>query len=421
MKPRSKASVGILSLGCPRNLADSEVILGRLSSKGYLIAENISEAQIGIVNTCAFIEEAKRESIDAILDLAQLKKEGRLKKLIVCGCLPQRYKDKLKEELPEIDAFWGRPSLNHGSARFPLTPRHYGYLKICEGCLNQCSFCAIPQIKGRLASLKMDALVIRVKEFNRQEGFRELNIIGQDTTGYGMDLPGRPQLSLLLKRVLKNAPAIGWIRLLYLYPSRVTDDLLKLIRDSSQLCKYIDLPIQHINQRILRLMNRHTTSRQIIRLIEKIRKFIPEAFLRTSVIAGFPSETEKEFKELLDFLGEVKFERLGAFVYSREEKTAAYNFPGQLSQEAKRERLKRIMSLQQGIAEEVNKRFLGRTIDVLIDQEQEGAYLGRTQYDAPEVDGSVFVQSKKNLEPGSFVKVKVSDTLEYDLIGEAVS
>ena len=372
------------------------------------------------MNTCAFIEEARRESIDAILDLVELKKEGRLKKIIVCGCLPQRYKSRLKKELPEVDAFLGKLSLNHQSWRFPITPRHYAYLKICEGCVNQCSFCVIPKIKGGLCSLDMDAVISQVKKFNSQEGFSEINIIGQDTSGYGMDLYARPELSMLLKEVLKNSPAINWVRLLYLYPGRVTDDLLKLIRDSSRVCRYIDLPIQHINDRILKLMNRNTTRKEIAALVEKIRKFIPGVFLRSSVITGFPSETEKEFKELLDFLREVKFERLGAFSYSREEGTAAYDFKGHLPQELKIERLNRIMSMQQKISQEVNNRFLGRVIDVLIDEQEGDAYLGRSEYDAPEVDGSVFVRSKKRLKPGDFVKVKITDTLEYDLAGEAV-
>lgn len=420
MKDKAKTSVGILSLGCPRNLVDSETILGRLAAKGYSIAENISAAQIGIVNTCAFIEEAKRESIDAILDLIELKKEGRLKKLIVYGCLPQRYKDELKKELPEIDAFLGKLSLNHQARRFPITPRHYAYLKICEGCVNNCSFCVIPKIKGRLSSLDIDSVISRVKKFNSQEGFSEINIIGQDTSSYGVDLYARPKLSGLLKQILKNGPAIGWVRLLYLYPSRVTDDLLKLIRDSSRVCKYIDLPIQHINDRVLKLMNRKTTKREIAALVEKIRKIIPGVFLRSAVMTGFPSETEREFKELLDFLQEVKFERLGAFLYSREEGTAAYNFRGQLPQKAKTERLNTIMSIQQKISEQVNERFLGEAINVLIDQKEGDSYLGRSQYDAPEVDGSVFIRSEKRLKPGDFVKVKITDTLEYDLVGEAV-
>ncbi len=414
-----KMSVGILSLGCPRNLVDSEGIVGRLASKGYTIIDNISEADIGIINTCAFIDEARRESIDAILDLIELKKEGRLKKLIVYGCLPQRYKARLKKELPEIDAFLGRVSLNHEVNRFHITPDHYAYLKVCEGCVNGCSYCVIPKIKGRLASLDRESIVSKVKKFNA-EMVSELNIIGQDITGYGIDLYGKPKLAPLLKEVLKNCPDIGWVRLLYLYPSRVSEDLLKIIRDSDKICKYIDLPIQHINGRLLKLMNRHTAKKQIPALIDRIRKAIPGVFLRTSVIVGFPSETDKEFKGLLSFLEEVKFERLGAFKYSREAGTPAYDFKGQLPQKVKTARLNAVMSLQQKVSAEVNRKFLGRTIEVLIDCKEKDFYLGRTQFDAPEVDGSVFVRAKNRLRPGDFVKVKVTDTLKYDLTGEAV-
>lgn len=427
-----KMNVGILSLGCPRNLVDSENIIGRLVSKGYNIAENISQADIGIVNTCAFIDEAKRESIDAILDLVELKKEGRLKKIIVYGCLPQRYKFRLKKELPEIDAFLGKVSLNHEIGRFPITPRHYVYLKICEGCVNNCSYCVIPKLKGKLASLDRGSIINKVKKFNA-ELVSELNIIGQDITGYGIDLYAKPKLAPLLKEILKNCPDIGWVRLLYLYPNRVSADLLKIVRDSDKVCKYIDLPIQHINGRLLKLMNRNTTKKEIIALIDKIRKTIPGVFLRSSVIVGFPSETDKEFKELLSFLGEIKFERLGAFTYSREAGTPAYGFRGQLPRRTKAARLNAVMSLQQKISAEVNKKFLGRTIKVLIDQKDPapqapsiktgmkawcGVYLGRTQFDAPEVDGSVFIRAENKLSQGDFVNVKITDTLEYDLTGE---
>ncbi|HLD82557.1 MAG TPA: radical SAM protein, partial [Candidatus Omnitrophota bacterium] len=242
---RDKLKVGILSLGCPRNLVDSEGILGRLNLKGYPIVE-ITKADIALVNTCSFIEEAKQESIDAILDLVELKAGGRLKKIIVYGCLSQRYKDDLRKELPEIDAFVGCSSLNHSKARFSLTPRHYAYLKICESCVNNCSFCVIPKIKGRFNSLEMDSILGKVDKFNRQ-GLAEINIIGQDITGYGLDLYGSPNLAKLLRGIIKKAQNIGWIRLLYFYPNRVTDELLEIIKSCNKVCKYIDLPIQHIN------------------------------------------------------------------------------------------------------------------------------------------------------------------------------
>lgn len=414
-----KAKVGILSLGCPRNLVDSENILGRLNSRGYPIVDNMEDADIALINTCAFIDEAKRESIDAILGLVELKKEGRLKKVIVYGCLSQRYKEQLKKEIPEVDAFIGKVSLNHEIKRFPLTSKHYAYLKICEGCINSCSFCAIPKIKGKFTSLDMDSVLRKVEGFSRDK-ISELNIIGQDITGYGIDLYGDTKLTCILGKIVKKAKNIGWIRLLYLYPSRVTDELLRFIKDEPKICRYIDLPIQHINGRILKLMNRNTSKSDILKTIERARKIIPDVALRTSVITGFPSESEKEFKELLDFIKEARFERLGAFTYSREEDTAAFNMKNQLSDKVKNERLNKIMSLQQGVSSRVNKKFLGKTIKVLIDEADTKNYIGRSQYDAPEVDGQVYVNSKNSLKPGDLVNVKITDTLEYDLAGEVL-
>ncbi|MFA5351312.1 MAG: MiaB/RimO family radical SAM methylthiotransferase [Candidatus Omnitrophota bacterium] len=412
-----KSKVGILSLGCPRNLVDSEDLLGRLNLKGYPVVD-INEADIALVNTCAFIDEAKKESVEAILDLVALKKEGKLKKIIVCGCLPARYKDSLRRELPEVDAFIGKLSLSQALKRFPITPGHYAYLKICEGCVNNCSFCIIPKIKGRFVSLGIDAILEEVKRFNSQEGLSELNIIGQDITGYGLDLKGQEDLAGLLLRITRLAKDIPWIRLLYLNPGRLSDRLLKVVRDEPKICKYIDLPIQHINSRILKLMNRKISGQGIKRVIEKVRKTIPGVALRTSVIVGFPGETKKEFRELLDFIKDTRFERLGAFTYSREEGTKAYNFKGQLSAGVKSERLAAVMSSQQEVSRQVNSKFLGKSLTVLVDEEEDGSYLGRTQYDAPEVDGLVYIKSKKKLHPGDFVMAKISDTLEYDLVGE---
>lgn len=413
---KDKSRVGILSLGCPRNLVDSESILGRLSQKGYPIVD-LSQADIGIVNTCSFIEDAKRESIDAILDLVDLKKDGRLKKIIVCGCLSQRYQDELRKEIPEVDAFMGKVSLNHDAGRFAITPRHYAYLKICEGCVHACSYCVIPKIKGKFTSLAIDSILDKVKDFDRQ-GISELNIIGQDITGYGLDLYGQRRLTGLLKKIDKEAKHIGWIRLLYLYPGPEIEELIPLIKDSPGICKYIDLPVQHINERILKLMRRNTSKKGILGLIEKIRKDTPDVGIRTSLIVGFPSETEEEFRELLDFVKDAKFERLGAFIYSREEGTPAYGFKKQLPPSVKIRRLNAVMSAQRSVSEELNKKFLGKTMKVLIDEKQKDYYLARTQYDAPEVDGSVYVNSKKELKPGDFAQVKITGTLEYDLIGE---
>ena len=415
---KQKDKVGILSLGCPRNLVDSENILGRLNLKGYSIVD-INKADVGIINTCAFIEEARRESIDAILDLIELKREGKLKKIVVYGCLSQRYKNDLKKELPEVDAFIGKISLNHEVKNFALTPKHYAYLKICEGCVNNCSFCIIPKIKGKFTSLDINSILKKIEKFNKNK-VSEVNIIGQDITGFGIDLFGAPQLPGLIRKIVKKANNIGWIRLLYLHPKRVTGDLLELIKDCPKICKCIDLPIQHINNHILKLMNRHTTKEEILDLIAKIKKTIPDVCLRTSIIAGFPSETDKEFKELLKFIDDVKFERLGAFIYSREEGTPAYNLEKQIPQKLKTERFNMIMSLQQKISGGNNKKLLGKVLDVLIDEKEKDFYLGRSQYDAPEVDGIVYVKSQKPLKQGDFVKVKITDTMEYDLLGEVV-
>lgn len=412
MKPR----IGILSLGCPRNLVDSEDTLGRLFKKGYKIVD-LDQAQVAIVNTCAFIEEAKQESIEAILELIDLKKKGKLKKVIVQGCLSQRYKSILSKELPEVDAFIGKAKLNHGLNRFAITPKHYAYLKICEGCVNLCSFCVIPMIKGGLSSLPASSIINKVGQFS-EEGISELNIVGQDITGYGMDLKSGVNLTKLLARVIKKARDIGRIRLLYLNPLRLNEDLLRLISEEKKICKYIDLPIQHINNRILKLMNRRISRDEIVNVIDRVRENIPGVALRTSVITGFPGETDKEFSELLGFIKEAKFERLGAFKYSREEGTKAYNLKGQVPEAVKSDRFNQIMSLQREISAEVNSKFIGKVLKVLVDRYENGNYIGRSEFDAPEVDGLVYIKSKRKLKPGDFVNLEITDTLEYDLVGE---
>ena len=414
-----KQRLAILSLGCPRNLVDAEVLAGKFNAQGFLIVDDINEAQVVLVNTCAFIEEAKRESIEAILDLIELKKQGKLEKIIVHGCLAQRYKD-LNKQLPEVDAFVGTLGIDQEQIRFALTPKHYAYLKICEGCLNNCSYCVIPKIKGKLVSLDPKVIIEKVKRFNQQK-ISELNIIGQDITGFGVDLNGKTQLTVLLKKIIKSSADIGWIRLLYLNPERISDELLKLIATEKRICKYIDLPIQHINNRILKLMNRRINQQEILALIVKIRKMIPGVCLRTSVIVGFPSETPEEFSQLLEFIKAVKFDRLGAFIYSQEEGTLAYDLAGQISKKIKQERFAAVMSAQQEIAKELNSRFLGQVIPVLIEAQHDQVYWGRSQADAPEVDGMVYVHSKRKLKNGEFVQVKITDTLEYDLVGELKS
>jgi len=434
---KNKCKIGILSLGCPRNLVDSEAILGRLRLKGHLLVE-MDKAEVAIVNTCCFIDDAKRESIDAILDLVNLKKEGRLKKIIVAGCLAQRYKESLIKELPEIDAFVGRISLDSSAGRLAITPKYYGYLKICESCVNNCSYCVIPGIKGKFTSLDMDSIIAKVKMFNK-DGISELNIIGQDITGFGIDLYGGRKLPKVLQKIVGHAGNIKWIRLLYLYPGPIINKILDVMKDNPQICRYIDLPIQHINNRILKLMNRKNSKDDIVRIIENIRKKLPDAAIRTSLIVGFPSETEHEFDQLLKFIEWAKFERLGAFIYSREEGTPAYDFKNQVPEKVKLERFNRLMLSQKDISEGVNSKFLGRVMDVLIEEKEKDYYLGRSQYDAPEVDGMVYVYPRTNynlaksdnaigagvnsklaLKPGDFIKVKITDTLEYDLVGEGV-
>ncbi|MFA5118898.1 MAG: 30S ribosomal protein S12 methylthiotransferase RimO [Candidatus Omnitrophota bacterium] len=426
MKSRS---VGILSLGCPRNLVDSEQILRQLCLKGYSVVD-MRDASIGIVNTCAFVEDARKESVDAILDLIDLKKQGKLKKIIVYGCLVQRYKDELRKELPEVDAFIGKISLDQGlnlrkaglapRDKFSITPRHYAYLKIAEGCINNCSFCVIPRIKGRYTSVREEALLRQAAQLD-SSGVKELNIIGQDISGYGIDLYGSVRLPELIRSICGKLKHIQWLRLLYLYPSRISKELLAVMKDEPRVCKYIDVPLQHINERILKLMNRNTAQKDILKLIEKIRKVIPSVTLRTSVIVGFPSETDKEFKELLRFIESVKFEKLGAFMYSREEETPAFDFGKQIPREIKIERFNAVMSLQQEISRENNSRFMGQEMAVLIDEKEEGHYLGRSQKDAPEVDGLIYVHphadNKRVLAPGDIVNVRIQDTLEYDLVG----
>jgi ribosomal protein S12 methylthiotransferase len=354
-----------------------------------------------------------------------LKKEKKIKKIVVAGCLSQRYGEELIPELREVDAFIGRLALDNnspnGSVR--LTPRHFAYVKISEGCVNNCSYCVIPKIKGPHKSRSIESIVKEVSELDRK-GVSEINIVGQDTTAYGFDLYRNFKIVELLKEILSVIKKIRWVRLLYTHPNHITDELIDLIAKSDKLCNYIDLPIQHINNRILKLMNRNITKEKVNSLVKKIRRNIPDVALRTSIIVGFPSETEDEFKELLDFIEEVKFERLGAFLYSHEEDTKAFNFDGQISKEQKERRFDILMQKQQEISTVVQEKFQGKTLDILVDEKLEGrrnTYLGRSYADAPEVDGQVFINTKKTLKPGQFVEVKIKDTLEYDLVGGLIN
>lgn len=424
-------NVGIINLGCARNLVDSQTILGNLKRQGHRITAGAAGADMVVVNTCAFIEEAKRESVDVILDLIELKKQGKLKKIVVAGCLAQRYGKELAEEFKEVDAIVGVQKLERESILAPgstlsesegLTPCHFAYVKICESCYNRCHFCVIPSIKGKFVSRSIESVVREVKELDAR-GVREINIIGQDITAYGMDIYREKALARLLKELAAAARNIRWIRLLYAFPAHVTDDLIETIAREEKVCKYIDIPLQHISDHLLRGMNRGITTRQTVDLIRKIRARIPGAHIRTSFIVGLPGETEENFQELMNFIRKMSFERAGAFVYSREEGTPAYAMPGQVPEPAKRERLNLLMTLQREISRDIQKSKIGRRFDVLIDEAQqgeEGIYLGRTPYDAPEVDGVVYVHSAGKLKPGDIVDVEITDSYEYDLAGRIV-
>jgi len=413
-------TVAMLSLGCSKNLVDSEGILADFVKKGYKVIDEAVKADVAIVNTCAFIEDAKRESINTILDLIELKKQGRIKKIIVAGCLPERYKKVLRKEMAEIDIFSGvrKFSKSDPDDRLLITPSHYAYIKISEGCDNRCSYCVISKIRGPYKSRGMQAILKEINDIRERSNgkLKEINLISQDLTYYGMDLYGKLSLASLLRRINKD---IKWVRLLYAHPAHFNDELIDIIKNSAHICKYVDLPVQHISDKLLKSMGRKITKKQILDLITKLRKNIPDIAIRSSLIVGLPGETEKEFKELLGFIKDIKFERLGIFTYSREEDTPAYSFKGQVSDKEKRLRLDEAMKLQQDVARNVNARFFGKTLEVLIEEKQEdGVYLGRTYADAPEVDGQVYVKTTKTIKPGNFVDVMITDTLEYDLVGE---
>lgn len=415
--------VGVINLGCARNLVDSQEILGRLKKTGNRIVD-IEHADVAIVNTCSFVADAKKESIDTILELLELKKQGKLKKVIVAGCLAQRYGKELAAEMKGIDAIVGTPSFlkNEVADQVSLTPKHFAYVKICESCYNRCSFCAIPGIKGKFSSKTIGSVLEEIKRLDKT-GVKEINIIGQDITAYGMDLYREKSLARLLKEIVKVTENIQWIRLLYAFPAHVTDELIEVMATEPKICKYIDMPLQHISDNLLLSMNRSITTEQTKALINKMRKRMPTASLRTTFIVGMPGETEENFQELREYMLETRFEKMGVFVYSREEKTAAYDMPGQVAETVKKKRMNVLMKEQQSISHDVQQSFVGRTLKVLVDEKEEGSeniYIGRSEYDAPDVDGAVYVNSKRVLKPGDFVNVKITDALEYDLVGELV-
>ena len=417
----------VISLGCFRNSYDSEIIIPEFSNRGFHFLpeeflpthkkDKTKAVDLLIVNTCGFIDKAKEESLKVIAEAVDLKKKGRVKKIIVIGCLVKRYQQQLEKSYPLVDSWQTTVNFSQNFIKRDkfLSSPAVGFLKICEGCLNRCSFCAIPLIKGPLRS-KFKGEVIKEARDLEKRGVRELNIIGQDITSWGKDLKSESDLTDLLKGILKATKRIEWIRLVYTHPKHFSDSLIEVIAKSKRICKYIDLPIQHINDRILKLMNRRISKKKTIDLIRKIRKEIPGCVIRSSVIVGFPTESEREFKELRSFLEDVRFDRLGAFIYSQEEDTQAHKLRPQIHQSTKKRRFKAVMEQQKRIASELNKRFLGKELEVLVETKDQDVFIGRSQNDAPEVDGVVFLK-KKGLKIGSFYKTKIIDCLDYDLVG----
>lgn len=434
-----------ISLGCDKNLVDSEMMMGLLHDRGYEFTDNEEEADIIVINTCGFINDAKEESINTILEMAKYK-ENNLKALIVAGCLVERYKNEILQELPEIDAIVGTTAFDkicdvvddvladkkHNELesinkmcrpdvkRIITTGGYYSYLKIAEGCDKHCTYCSIPMIRGAYRSVPMDELV-KEAEYLADNGVKELIIVAQEITVYGKDLYGEKKLPELLHRLCK-IPGIQWIRLLYCYPEEITDELIETIRTEKKICHYIDMPIQHASDKILKAMGRRTNNAELRNIISKFRKEIPDICLRTTLITGFPGETEEDHQILLDFIDEMEFDRLGVFTYSPEEDTKAASLDNQVDEEVKLCRKDDIMELQQEISMDKSERLVGKEIEVIIEGKasDEDVYVGRSYMDAPSVDGYVFINSEEELMSGDFAKVRIVKAMEYDLIGDLI-
>lgn len=432
-----------ISLGCDKNLVDSEVMLGLLASRGYEMIDDEQEADIIVVNTCCFIHDAKQESVDNILEMAEYKKTGKLKALIVTGCLAERYRQEIIDEIPEVDAVLGTTAYDKildavdealegkhflemedlqalpvvDTKRQITTGGHFAYMKIAEGCDKHCTYCIIPKIRGTYRSVPMEQLIKEAEELAAQ-GVKELILVAQETTLYGKDLYGEKSLHKLLKELCKVS-GIQWIRILYCYPEEITDELIQVIKEEPKICHYLDLPIQHANDEILKRMGRRTSKQELIDIVTKLRKEIPDICLRTTLITGFPGETEEQHQELVEFVDEMEFDRLGVFTYSPEEDTPAATMPDQIDEEVKLERQAELMELQQEIAFDTAENMIGREMLVMIEGKiaDEPAYAGRTYRDAPKVDGLIFVETGELLMSGDFAKVTVTGAEEYDLIG----
>ena len=437
-------NIFFVSLGCDKNLVDSEEMLGALTSGGYRITDDESKADVIIVNTCCFIHDAKEESIQTILEMASYKEQGNCKALIVTGCLAQRYKEEITQEIPEVDAVLGTNSQKsileavskalEGKVTHIFTPLegipdlpgkrimttggYYEYLKIAEGCDKHCTYCIIPSIRGSYRSVPMEKLISQAEELAEQ-GVKELILVAQETTLYGKDLYGKKSLHLLLKK-LCQIPGIHWIRILYCYPEEIYPELIDTIRTEKKICHYLDLPIQHASDRILKKMGRRTTKQQLKDIVGELRRNIPDIMLRTTLITGFPGETAEDHEELMEFVNEMEFERLGVFTYSPEENTPAALMKNQIEEEVKENRKEELMELQQEISLDNGEKLIGKTLTVMVEGKvaDENAYVGRTYGDAPGIDGYIFINTGELLMSGDFVRVKVTGALEYDLIGE---
>ena len=429
-----------ISLGCDKNLVDSEVMLGILEAGGYQIVDDEMQADVIVINTCCFIHDAKEESIQTILEMAEYKKTGRLKALIVAGCLAQRYQQEIRTEIPEVDAVLGTASYDQivqsieealagqggvrlaeldtlpavQERRLVTTGGHYAYLKIAEGCDKHCTYCIIPKLRGNYRSVPMERLLKEAGELADQ-GVKELILVAQETTLYGKDLYGEKSLHRLLKELCRIG-GLRWIRILYCYPEEIYDGLIQVMKEEKKICHYIDLPVQHANDEILRRMGRRTSRKQLGEIVGKLRKEIPDIAIRTTLITGFPGETKEQHEELMEFVDEIEFDRLGVFTYSPEEDTPAADLPDQIPEEVKEERQAELMELQQEV-------MIGREVLVMIEGKvaDEDAYVGRTYRDAPNVDGLIFINTQEEMMSGDFARVRVTGALEYDLIGELIS
>ncbi len=446
MSKKNQVKVGFVSLGCPKNQLDTEVMLHELYEEGFEIVSEEIEADVIVINTCAFIESAKQESIDNIIDIGWLKKNRELKAIVVTGCLAERYRDEIFKELPEVDALLGVGSIHHiaeavraavngkkyssyedknevklGGERIITTPEYYAYLKVAEGCDNRCTYCAIPSIRGRFRSRPMEELIEEAKTLE-EIGVKELVVVAQDTTRYGKDLYGEYKLAELLHRISKET-SIPWIRILYCYPDKITDELVEEMKNNPRIVKYIDMPIQHISDPVLKAMNRHGNGDTIREAVKKLRDNVPGIIIRSTLIVGFPGESEEDFTALCEYVKEAKFDRLGAFPFSREEDTPAYDMDGQLDEQTKQDRYDIIMRTQGDITDEQNEAKIGQTLQILCEgyDPVSEAYYGRSSMDAPEIDGKVYFRAPKNsVEEGQFVQVKITEAVDYDLVGDKI-